>query len=892
MKRFILTVATIFLFSANLYAVQSASWEINSPDGFRKGEMQGAILSADGSLTTGATYTKIALAGQPITDEDAGFWCNVTIGDRIYFGSAKGIIYSLNQKEGKLDDVFNTNEMLVTTMIANKGDLYAGTLPNGKIFKIPARPDDAGRSGGDPAGPAKGGSPPEGEARPNGGASGGQGALFCTLPANGKYVWQLCLDNDGNLYAATGPEGKIYKIDATGKAEVFYDTKKKNVLSLIFNGKDYFYAGTASPGIVYRISLKGRPEIVADLGEVEIKCLVYSGEKGELFIGANKGIQAAPHEFLGLIQQSAKKAAVTPPVPGQAPKSADETKPATPAETPKHETPKEAPHSAPPPADKNHDEHRSDRDSDHQPPAKPQRSPDDFGAPSAPEHKSADKSARPNPTPVEQDGGQAGNPSDTAQDIPPELKEWLEKIKEAVPMQDEDGDEPPPMPVPPPAPVPIAPAGSAETVSVQPPPEAPRPPVHCVIYKLSNSFIKEIIALNDCYITEMKLNAEGVLIAGTDNSGRVYYVFQGGKFFIPFDLDAGQVLTLAMNKDNQLYAIGSGKKAAVYLARPDLAVKSEFTTEVWDARFPARLGNFSFKGRGSLALQVQSGNTAKPDETWSDWSDPVVISAQGGSASGGKAEEDAKPVAPAGRYFKAKLSWDNKDTLIKEITQNYLVHNQQPRIATFNIAPVPPLQLAGIPQRMPVRKITYQVRDPDGDALSYRIYSRREDQKTWILLNQEFPGGLIFQPEYNWNTESLPDGRYLIRLEATDEKVNPNGTELKDEKISEPVIVDNTRPEIKDLAVDKTLICSGKVSDALSQIRRIEYSLDGGKWEPVFPSDGIMDSSSEGFKFSLRPDEHPFGRVPATAAGFHNIAVRAYDEFGNMGLGQLEFERK
>lgn len=801
-------IALILSLSATAYAVQSASWEINNPDGWRKGEMHGAILAADGSLTMGMTSTKIALAGQPITDEDTGFWCNATLNNTVYFGSAKGVIYALsarggsasggNQPENKLEEVFNTGEMLVTTLAANNGELYAGTIPNGKIFKL----DKSGK-----------------------------GTLFCTLPANGKYIWQLCLDSEGNLYAATGPEGKIYKIDATGKSAIFYDTKKKNVLSLIFNGKDYFYAGTDDPGIVYRISLKGRPEIVADFGEMEIRSLIYSPEKDELYIGANKGIKVAPQEFLGLIKQSAQKAAVAPPIPGQAPKDVTpgDTKPTPPKETPHNETPA--------PADKDH--------GNQHPPVPP--APNHNSAPGGPNLPKEVKSQ----VVISPDGGIT-----------------IEGAPNPVPMQD-DGEEQQPMPMP--QPIPMPDTAAQGNISAPPPPEAPRPPVHCVIYKLANGLIKEITAFNDCYIADMKLNSDDVLVVGTDNSGRIYYVFQNGKFFIPYDLDASQALTLVMDKNNQLSAVGSGKKAAVYLVRADLALKAEFTADVWDARFPSKWGNFSFKGQGTLTLQVQSGNTAKPDETWSDWSEPLAA----------KAGETVRPIAPAARFFRAKLVWDSKDTVIKEIIQNYLVHNQQPKIMGFNIAPAQPLPPTGVIQRLPFKKMNYQVRDPDGDALAYRIYYRAENQKAWILLNQEFPGGLIFQPEFNWMTDSLPDGRYFIKLEATDEKVNPNGTELKDEKISEAVVVDNSKPDIT-IAVDKALVCSGQVTDTLSQIRRIEYSLDGGKWEAVFPADGIMDSNSEDFKFTLA----------VTANGFHSIAVRAYDESGNMGLGQIEFERR
>lgn len=737
MRKLFLSLGLILAGGLAAYSVQSASWEIGSPEAWRKGEMKGAVLSADGALALGVTFTKIALPSQPITDEDTGLWCHAVLDNTVYFGSAKGVIYAMNQSDNKLVEVFKTGELLVTSLLAHKGELYAGTIPDGKIFKL---------------------------------NQSGQGALFCALPAHSKYIWQICSDNDGNFYAATGPEGKIYKIDASGQAEIFYDTKKKNVLSLISNGKDCLYAGTADPGIVYRISLKGKPEIVADFGEMEIKSLVYAPEKNELFIGANKGVKVAPQEFLGLIQQSAKKA-VVPSIMPPMPKS------------------------------------------------------------TAPDE--------PNPEPMQS--------------------------------EDEGDEEPFQMPSQPPIAEPSSSGGQLETFSPPPPPDAPRPPVHSVIYKLFNSFIKEILPLNDCYITEMKLDADGILVVGTDNSGRIYYIFESGRFFIPYDIDAGQVLTLVMSNEKRLYAAGSGKKAAVYLPRTDLSVKAEFTPEPWDARFPAQWGNFSFKGQGSLSLQVQSGNTAEPDETWSDWSDPVTV----------KADELIKPPAPAARYFRVKLSWDNKDTAISKITQNYLIHNQLPKIIALNIGPIQPLPPTGAIQRVLSRKLNYQVRDPDGDALSYRIYYRNENQQTWIMLNQEQAGGLITQPEYNWLTDSLPDGRYLLKLEATDERVNPNGAGLKDEKISDPITVDNSKPEIT-LAVNKALECSGRVSDALSLIRRIEYSLNGGKWEPVFPSDGLLDSSAEDFSFKLN--------IKNTE--FQTIFVRAFDQFGNMGLEQIEFERK
>ncbi|MDI6732609.1 MAG: hypothetical protein QME51_00655 [Planctomycetota bacterium] len=806
----------VLLYSGFSFAVQTATWEISDPSAFRKGEMDGAILSADGFLTTGLTTTKIAIANQPITDEDMGLWCSLKIKDETYFGSAKGIIYQLNLKDNKLEEFFNTGEMLVTSMVVSSKFIFAGTLGNGKIFKI----DRSKRN---------------------------SGSVFTTLPQEDKYIWQLCFDNDANLYAGTGPGGKIYKIDKTGKAEVFYDTKKKNVLSLLFDGKDFLYAGTAEPGIVYRISLKGKPEIVGDFGDMEIKALLYNKEKKQLLIGANKATRMPPQQFLALIQESAKKSQ-TPPLPTQS----LPPEPTTPAgakndqqqSPPKEQNEKQKPEQTPP----------------------------------QPQNKPSGESPPPKETPVP-DKKSVPLPYGTSKlDDENDIIFDDEEEEPAMP-EDKRGREitqpPPPVPLQPPPPsAPIM----TPPVSAPPPPSAAttKPPVHCVIYILTDNLIKELISFNDCYLTEMKLNKEGNIIMGTDNNGRVYQVFTDGKFSIPYDLEIGQILTLVMDKENNLSAVGTGQKAFVYLVRPDLVVSASFTTDVLDAKFPARWGNFSFKGQGKLNIQTQSGNTAKSDETWSEWSAPISV----------PAEDSVKPTSPVGRFLKLKLIWEDKNTVIKQITQNYLIFNQQPKITEFKVAPIPPPPPTGIIPRVTSRKLTYQARDPDGDAISYRLYYRTDVQKEWLLLNQDQPGGLITAAEYNWITDSLPDGKYLIRLEATDEKVNPQGYAQKDKKISEELIVDNTRPDIL-FSVSVTgqdkMECKGKVEDSISIIRRIEYSLNGGKWELVFAEDGMLDSKSERFNFTLES---------ALKKGFHSVLIRAFDASGNMGLSTVEFEKK
>src|SRR6516162_4708141 len=44
------------------------------------------------------------------------------------------------------------------------------------------------------------------------------------------HVWDLAEDRDGNLYVATGDDGKIFKVSADGKTSVAYTAEDSQVL--------------------------------------------------------------------------------------------------------------------------------------------------------------------------------------------------------------------------------------------------------------------------------------------------------------------------------------------------------------------------------------------------------------------------------------------------------------------------------------------------------------------------------------------------------------------------------------------------------------------------------------------------------------------------------------
>src|SRR6267143_1411918 len=72
------------------------------------------------------------------------------------------------------------------------------------------------------------------------------------------FVWDLVEDKDGNVFAATGEEGKIFKITPDGKASVLFDSDEQHVFTLALAPDGTLYAGTAPGGLVLKITPDGK----------------------------------------------------------------------------------------------------------------------------------------------------------------------------------------------------------------------------------------------------------------------------------------------------------------------------------------------------------------------------------------------------------------------------------------------------------------------------------------------------------------------------------------------------------------------------------------------------------------------------------------------------------
>jgi hypothetical protein len=131
--------------------------------------------------------------------------------------------------------------------------------------------------------------------------------------------------------------------------------------------------------------------------------------------------------------------------------------------------------------------------------------------------------------------------------------------------------------------------------------------------------------------------------------------------------------------------------------------------------------------------------------------------------------------------------------------------------------------------------------------------------------------------EYAWDTSGLPDGYYIVRVEASDELTNSEPNTLKTQRDSEPFLIDNHAPVIRGMRIEAGWL-QGQVEDAIGPITKLEMAIDSGEWQNISPEDGILDSKIERFRIKLR----------FAAAQRHIVAVRSTDANGNVGSFEIQ----
>jgi len=121
----------------------------------------------------------------------------------------------------------------------------------------------------------------------------------------------------------------------------------------------------------------------------------------------------------------------------------------------------------------------------------------------------------------------------------------------------------------------------------------------------------------------------------------------------------------------------------------------------------------------------------------------------------------------------------------------------------------------------------------------------------------------------------VPDGFYLLRLTASDAPDNPQDMARTASRLSDPILVDNTPPDVADLRVDRRdgrVAVAATLTDALSPVASLAYALGSADdYQTLLPEDLIADSTTEAFSFTL-----PGSTQPGTV-----LTLRVTDTRGN-----------
>jgi hypothetical protein len=377
---------------------------------------------------------------------------------------------------------------------------------------------------------------------------------------------------------------------------------------------------------------------------------------------------------------------------------------------------------------------------------------------------------------------------------------------------------------------------------------------------------------DDTHYMSLALDEQGRPYVGTGANGRVYTVDDAHVVTLLADTDERQIGALFIAGGKGFVATSDPPVAHRILGRggPDAV----WTSKVLDATLRAKFGTLSWRSSGALEMSTRSGNTSTPDATWTAWSNPL--------ASAGPI-----PSTP-GRYVQVRARWArDPNAVLTEVTIPFVTDNVRPVVTEISAAakggptkePTAAVPASGgeVGKHDSVVKVTWKVDNPDSDPLRYRIAFKREGQTQWRdALKAD---DVHTKTELEWDTAALPEGKYRVRVEASDENANPPDQVQKHALESEPVLVDNTPPRMDTLELTGRRL-RAHVVDGTSPIARVELSVDGKlEWRPLGAADGIFDTADE------RVDSDVSMLVPP---GSHIVVVRAFDVAGNAVTRDVE----
>lgn len=674
------------------------------------------------------------------------------------------------------------------------------------------------------------------------------------LDASTAYLWTLARDSKGNLYTAGGPGAKIFRVapDASGaaaeKSKPIADLDALGIQALAVDSRDRLYAATAPDGKVYRIAGSAKPEVFYQPQAKYIWAMTFD-KKGDLFVATGD--------------------------PGEI----DRVNPSGKGEV--------------------------------------------F-------FKTGETHVRSLALDANQNLIAGTDPGGLVLRISPQgegfvLYQMAKPEVTAVAVAHDGaiyaagvgtkGAATPALPITAPVAATVvvnapgaAPAGQAGPPRAAAPPAmtpAPGVPGGSEVYRIApDGYPMKVWSNGQDVVYAIAFDAQDHALLGAGNHGNLYRVESPNSYTALLTVPVSQVTAFQTGPDGRLFA-ASANVGKVFEIGPGMEREGVIESDVFDASLFSLWGRVSFEARlhgGEVSLQTRSGNLDQPQENWSAWSAPIT------------AAKGAPITSPAARFvqWKATLHADSAGHTpeLESVDVAYLAKNVPPRVEQIEItppnykfpAPVIPLIAAGGPPATlnlpPLGKqssvagppgiesssnapsmnygkgyigVRWSATDPNGDPLTYTVEIRGDKETTWKPLKQNIPERYL-----SWDSTAFPDGDYRLRIVASDAPGNPPAEALTAVMESDPFTIDNTPPAISALTASRAgskLEVRWHAADALSNIVKAEYSLDGGEWTVAAPVSKLSDSPQLDYTLSFE-----------AAPGEHTVAVRVTDEYGNIGI--------
>jgi hypothetical protein len=672
------------------------------------------------------------------------------------------------------------------------------------------------------------------------------------------YIFSMVRDKAGNLYVGTGDEGKVFKIDPQGKGSLYFQSKELDIFALALDESGALYAGTSPDGKVYKISGPGQFTEFCNPENKYIWAMVFD-DAGNLYIGTG------PNGTIYKVDKSGKKTTFytcsdnhvvcltrgnnNNILAGTSPQGLiveinPEGKGFTLMDTLLAEV-----HSI-----------VFDR----------------FGtiyaiasSMKALSGTAVSKQASPS-------GAKPATTSVTTTITVEAVAGVAEKSKEAKTV--------------------TAPGGGKESAGAK-----------SAIYAITkDGSVETVYSSDQQMVFDAVVREDGSLLVATGPKGRLLSIDAAKQVTVLTD-SPEEDSTRLLNAGDGTY-VGSSNQGKIYRLQTQKAQAGTFESKTLDAKIVSSWGKMSWhatnSGNSNIEISTRSGNTEKADNSWSDWSARYDASGR-------------QVTSPRARYLQWRATFKGGSgasaEMLDKVQIAYLQQNLRPQVTGIEVLPYgielqkqPSLAMSGLSmlaqsstpdgrslnsprerskERQPLaprqvlqpgaQSFMWKAADDNEDSIEYSLYFKGEGESDWKLLEKKLTD--IF---YTLNAASLPDGAYRLKVVASDAPSNPYDKYLIGELISNPFVIANASPQVEitgSKVNGKKVEAQFRARVAIGHIATGEFSVDGGEWYLIFPTDGIADSTQEEYRIV----------TPELSPGEHLIGIRSSDGNGNTGTAKL-----